>query len=240
MSIMSKTAIIKQQLKELIAKGTFMVGERLPSELEMSKRLGVSRETFRDAVKQMEAEGRLRVKHGVGTFVINPLPAIPSSLDKLSGTSEMIRSAGLQEGESRVSLRKIDCPYEVAMQLGINTGMEVTVLERIRTANEESVAVTVNYFHPDRVGDLFERHDFSGSLLEFIELHLPVRIVKSDTEISVPLHIDRNCQKLLVHPTTTVLLFKQLHYDEEHRPIFYSLDYMRNDVFTFQIRRTRE
>ncbi|WP_245864487.1 GntR family transcriptional regulator [Paenibacillus donghaensis] len=240
MNMMSKTAIIKLQLKKLISEGTYKVGERLPSELEMSKSLGVSRETFRDAVKQMETEGRLLVKHGVGTFVIHPLPAIPSSLDRLSSTGEMIRSAGLEEGESRISLRKLDGSQEIAAQLGIKAGEQVMVLERIRTANGEPVAVTVNYFHPQRVGDLFERYDFSGSLLEFLELHLSIRIVKADTGISVPLHNDRNCQKLLVHPTTTVLLFKQLHYDEEHRAIFYSLDYMRDDVFSFQIRRTRD
>ncbi|GGF72501.1 GntR family transcriptional regulator [Paenibacillus albidus] len=239
MNLMSKTALIKQQLIQMISEGTYRVGERLPSEPEMSKTLGVSRETFRDAVKQMELEGRLLVKHGVGTFVIQPLPGIPSSLDRLSSTGEMIRSAGLEEGESRISLQKLESSREVAQKLGIKTGDPVMMLERIRTADGEPVAVTINYFHPQRVGDLFERFDFSGSLLEFLELHLSIRIVKSDTEITVPLHVDRNCQKLLIHPATTVLLFKQLHYDEEHQAIFYSTDYMRNDVFTFQIRRTR-
>ena len=30
----------------------------------------------------------------------------------------------------------------------------------------------------------------------------------------------------------------QTHYDEANQPVLYSLDYLRNDVFTFRIRRT--
>ncbi|WP_223830726.1 hypothetical protein [Paenibacillus polymyxa] len=46
------------------------------------------------------------------------------------------------------------------------------------------------------------------------------------------------------HPQATVLLLKQLHYDEMNRDemnrqVLYSLDYVRSDIFRFWVRRTR-
>lgn len=234
----AKHHLVKQRLEAMIERGSYQIGARLPSELQMAKEFGVSRETFRSAVRMLEEEGKLLVKHGVGTFVIPPLPTIPSSLEKLSSVGSMIRAALLDEGESRVSLKTEACSAEAAKVLGLEPEDPVIVMERIRTANAEPVVYSINTIPQRIAGDVFDRCEFQGSLLGFFEEHLGIKIVTADTEIRVPLHIDRNCQRLLLHPQTTVLLLKQVHYDESNRPVLYSLDYLRNDVFTFRIRRT--
>ncbi|TVY01888.1 GntR family transcriptional regulator [Paenibacillus cremeus] len=236
--MLAKQYIIKQQLEAMIGSGRLQIGERLPSELLMAKEFGVSRETFRAAVRMLEEEGKLLVKHGVGTFVLRPLPTIPSSLEKLSSVGSMIRTAQLDEGESSVSVRIEGCSEEAAKALGIRPEDPVVVVERIRTANGEPVAFSINTIAKAWVGDAFEQEEFRGSLLNFFENRLGRKITTADSEICVPLHIDRNCQRLLLYPHTTVLLLKQLHYDEANQPVLYSLDYLRNDVFSFHIRRT--
>lgn len=229
---------VKQRLEEMINNGELRIGERMPSELVMAKEFGVSRETFRSAVGVLEQEGRLLIKHGVGTFVIQPLPLIPSSLEKLSSIGSMIQAARLDEGEERVRLKTERCTPEAAKALSIQPDDPVIMLERFRSANGEPVAYSINVIPRQIAGDRFDNGQFEGSLLEFFEKQLGRKIVTADSEISVPLHIDRNCQRLLLHPQTTVLLLKQTHYDEVNQPVLYSLDYLRNDVFTFRIRRT--
>jgi GntR family transcriptional repressor for pyruvate dehydrogenase complex len=44
-------------------------GERIPTERELSERLGVSRSTVREAVQFLQALGVLEIRHGSGTFV---------------------------------------------------------------------------------------------------------------------------------------------------------------------------
>ncbi len=218
--------------------GQLSVGERLPSEILMAKEFGVSRETFRAAVKMLEQEGRLLVKHGVGTFVIQPLPMIPSSLERLSSIGAMIRTAQLDQGESRIKFTKEGCSPEAASALGIKLGDPVVNMERVHTANGEPVAFSMNTIPQEIAGDAFDHDEFQGKLLQFFEKRLGRKIVTADSEICVPLHIDRHCQRLLLHPQTTVLMLKQVHYDEANRPVLFSRDYLRNDVFTFNIRRT--
>jgi len=100
---------IKEEIEEKIRTGEYKAGDRLKSEFEMAKKFGVSRETFRSAVRLLEQENKLLVKHGVGTFVVNLLPEIPSSLEKLSSIGALIQAAGLEEGERQES-RSTSCP----------------------------------------------------------------------------------------------------------------------------------
>ncbi|MDR6879569.1 GntR family transcriptional regulator [Bacillus sp. 3255] len=229
---------VKQSLMEMMDSGKLRIGERLSSEISMAKEFGVSRETFRNAVKMLEQEGRLLVKHGVGTFVIQPLPTIPSSLERLSSIGAMIQTAQLDQGESRISFTKEGCTIEASAALGLQPGDPVVKMERVHTANGEPVAFSINMIPSEIAGDSFDHDEFQGKLLLFFEKRLGRKIVTADSEICVPLHIDRNSQRLLQHPQTTVLLLKQVHYDETNMPVLYSLDYLRNDVFTFNIRRT--
>ncbi|HWM37186.1 MAG TPA: GntR family transcriptional regulator [Streptomyces sp.] len=50
----------------------FEVGEILPNERELAARFGVARATLRQALEQLELEGRLQRRRGVGTTVAPP------------------------------------------------------------------------------------------------------------------------------------------------------------------------
>lgn len=50
----------------------FAVGEVLPNERELAARFGVARATLRQALEQLELEGRLQRRRGVGTTVAPP------------------------------------------------------------------------------------------------------------------------------------------------------------------------
>ena len=61
---------IYQKLRALIAEGQIPVGEKIPTEMELCRQHGVSRDTVRRAVKRLEAEGILKARAGDGTRVI--------------------------------------------------------------------------------------------------------------------------------------------------------------------------
>lgn len=63
---------ITQQILDLMAAEEIKPGDRLPSERDLAALLGVSRPSVREAVKTLEAQGRLRVRHGQGVFVASP------------------------------------------------------------------------------------------------------------------------------------------------------------------------
>lgn len=230
---------IKEELERQMETGELAIGEKLPSETVMAKKFGVSRETLRTALKQLEREGKLRVRNGIGRFVIQPLEAIPSSIDRLRSTAEMIISAGLKEGETQGAIRMEPCKEEWATFLNIKPKDPVIVSERMRTANAEPVSYNINILPYALVGQSFKKTPLKGSLMQFLEDECEIRIQKANTEIIVPPPSDPHAKKLRVMSETTVLLLKQIHFDEDNLPILFSYDYFRNDVFKFWIQRTR-
>ena len=60
---------IVARIESLITEERLKPGERLPPEREMAHLLGVSPPALREAVKTLEARGRLVVRHGQGVFV---------------------------------------------------------------------------------------------------------------------------------------------------------------------------
>lgn len=85
------------QIRENIANGTYKERERLPSEYELSKQLGVSRATLREALRTLEEDNIVTRRHGVGTFV-NPKPIFSSGIEQLHSITDMINNSGKKSG----------------------------------------------------------------------------------------------------------------------------------------------
>ncbi len=64
---------VTRQVEQLILRGILRPGERLPSERELSDRLGVSRPSLREAIAELEDKGLLSRKAGAGIFVADVL-----------------------------------------------------------------------------------------------------------------------------------------------------------------------
>lgn len=61
---------VAAQLTQLITKGAYQVGEKLPSERVLSDQFGVSRSSMREAIRGIESSGLVSSSHGVGVFVV--------------------------------------------------------------------------------------------------------------------------------------------------------------------------
>ena len=68
----SLTLTLQAELAVRIQRGTYAVGERLPTEAALGEEFGVSRTVVREAVSRLQAEGRVVTRHGIGTFVAEP------------------------------------------------------------------------------------------------------------------------------------------------------------------------
>lgn len=62
---------IATQLAARIHSGALAAGEKLPSELMLSKTFGVSRTVMREAIAQLRNEGLVETRQGVGAFVLD-------------------------------------------------------------------------------------------------------------------------------------------------------------------------
>jgi len=66
---------IAEQIRELVSSNQLAPGDRLPSERELAAILSVSRPSLREALKLLQAQGMLQIRHGHGVFVAEPQAA---------------------------------------------------------------------------------------------------------------------------------------------------------------------
>jgi len=65
---------IADQIRELILRGGFDTGTRLPPERDLAQQLGVSRPSLREALIALDVEGTVEIRSGSGVYVCNPPP----------------------------------------------------------------------------------------------------------------------------------------------------------------------
>ncbi|MBU2407662.1 MAG: FadR family transcriptional regulator, partial [Gammaproteobacteria bacterium] len=83
------------------ADGEFAVGARLPAERDLSRQLGVSRPSVREALIALEVEGTVEVRTGSGVYVLDRRRrAAPPAVAPEWGPLELIRARRVVEGET--------------------------------------------------------------------------------------------------------------------------------------------
>lgn len=75
----SMSSSIARRLEQLILDGTLKPGKKIPSERQLSERLGVSRSILREALKELSGRGLISTRHGQGTMVTGLVPDVTAS-----------------------------------------------------------------------------------------------------------------------------------------------------------------
>ena len=86
---------IMRLLVDDIGRGTWGIGDRIPSEDELAARFGVSKITIRQALSNLSADGYLMKVQGRGTFVAGNKPVV--GLTMKTGFTDGLFGRGVQE-----------------------------------------------------------------------------------------------------------------------------------------------
>jgi DNA-binding GntR family transcriptional regulator len=129
-------------IEAAIEDGHLPPGTLLENEIALATRLGISRPTARQALRELVDRGRLVRKRGAGTHVaparIRRPVDLTSLYDDLSKSGEMPTTTVLEH-------RTVTAPSEVAAALDLPDGSEVLRLRRLRLANGEPIAIMNNH-----------------------------------------------------------------------------------------------
>lgn len=219
-----------------IQDGVYASGDKLPSEAELARAMDVGRSTVREAVKILQEEHILISRNGIGTYVNQKSEMIYNSLNRLKSLGDMIRDAGFQASET--DIRIYTTPAEAEWMEKLQTGQDVVVMERTRTADGQKVAFYYNILPQSLAGDAI-RADFTGSLFHLLEEEMGITIAYAISQIqAVDLQNERDRKAVALLGDDTVLL-KQLHFDTDKKPVLYSLDYLKSSAINLIVKRER-
>ncbi|KAA6223557.1 GntR family transcriptional regulator [Streptomyces albofaciens JCM 4342] len=118
----------------------FAVGEILPNERELAARFGVARATLRQALEQLELEGRLQRRRGVGTTVAPPRVGV--AVDPARHTWP---GAPGDDWQPVDAVETAEVPAAVARLLELTPGERVHIVHRSRVTHGQPVAAEQLY-----------------------------------------------------------------------------------------------
>ncbi|MEC1602572.1 GntR family transcriptional regulator [Bacillus halotolerans] len=225
-----------ERIKEDIKNGIYTEKEKLPSEFELSKKLGVSRATLREALRILEEEHVIIRRHGVGTFV-HSKPLFLSGIEQLNSVTKMIEQANMIPGTIFLSSQVLMPSDDDIKRFHLKSGQEVFYLERVRTANGQPIVYCIDKIPMDILPDSFSHQQ--ESMFDLLEKNSGSVISYAVTDIEPIGYHDTISPVLECDPETALLLLKQTHYDQHDKPVLYSLNYFRADKFRFHVLRKR-
>ncbi|WP_190134697.1 GntR family transcriptional regulator [Streptomyces longispororuber] len=126
----------------------FAVGEILPNERDLAARFGVARATLRQALEQLELEGRLQRRRGVGTTVAPPRMGVAVTTER--GSWPGAAGDDWQPADSEPAVP----PADVARALGTAPDEPVHTVRRTRVSHGQPVAAELLYVPAASVPDL--------------------------------------------------------------------------------------
>jgi len=226
---------VVEEIKRNIKNDVYKVNEKLPSEYDLSKELGISRATLREALRVLEEEHIVTRRHGVGTFV-NPKLTFSSGIEELKTVTDMIKQSGKTPGTQYISAKVVHAADEDKEKFHSSTNRFVKI-ERIRTADEKPVVFCIDMV-PDGLLPLDDLPGY-GSIFAAIEHFTDKQISYAVTYIEPVSFQDRIYNILNCEPNQSLLLLKQMHYTTDDEMVLYSANYFRSDVFSFHVLRKR-
>lgn len=224
------------QLKELllnsIQHGEWKPGEQLPTEEEIQQQYELSRTTVRQALRDLELEGRINRQPGRGTFVTQP--KVQEGTEAFNLGVSGFQEQGLELTWEVLSAEQAPAPEVVAASLNTMPFTNVFCLRRLRIANQTPIGYVVSYVS----SEFFDNMDLTqanrgGSMNYFKGIDLDQCIAERIVEA---LPADREDARMLgVERGVPVLVITRLLKSPDSRPIEYFRGVYRGDRFRYHV-----
>lgn len=227
---------LASDLRGRVLGGEWQRGARLPSETELATLYQVSRVTVRTALKSLEGQGLVDIRHGAGTFVSDFGVSIRAGLQELGSITATIRELGHEPGMEWRSITTRPATDDDARHLDVPESSPVLSIERAVLSDGDVVAFSYDVIRldvlPAGAADEFGR----GSIFELFE-HVGLRPKRAFAR----LHAVQSAEVGWGdgRPANGLyLLLDQVHFTPGSQPLMYSRTYFVEGRFEFVIIRT--
>ena len=217
---------LASKLTVAVHSGTWQPNEALPAERIISEALDISRFTTRKAIDILCERGVLCRRHGSGTYVNNTL-ARP--LSRLTGFSDEARQRGFEPGSHWLAREIGIAAREECRALGLRANSPVSRLRRLRTADDQVVAIESSTIparylpDPGAVGDSLYGY-LADQQSEPARARQHIQAVNANEELA---------RLASLEPGTAMLYIRRIAYDARGAAIELTHSYFRSDRFDF-------
>lgn len=230
-----KRDLIRGALEEQIRASA--PGVMIPSERALAQQFSVARMTVRAAIDSLQAAGLIRRVPGRGAFVQHPMLAQPEVLR--SFTQDMVLR-GMVPGSREFHAAVEPASAYVAEKLGLSEGDEVYTIERVRTADDEPMAVERTNLSAERFPGLLDHMRASDSLYELLGAQYGVQVDSAEQAFTIAaLDVD-DARRLQTTVRTPAFALTQTSRDIAGRVVEFGRSLYRGDRYVVRMQVSKD
>lgn len=219
-----------RSLVELLDRGVYPPGSRLPGERLLAARLQVSRSTLRLALTRLAADGRLQSSAQRGWFVPQIVLGEPPNL--LWSFTELARSRGLRATSKVLAKRVRPATFAEAGDLEVVPATPLVELVRLRGMDDVPITVETAVLPLRRVEWLLDTDVTDRSLYELLAEH-GIRVHRSTYTLQARNADVREAELLDLAPGRAVLVAHDVTYTMDGTPVVTTINCYRGDAYRF-------
>lgn len=214
---------IIQEIVLYIQEQSIGIGTKFPPQNVISKMMGVSMVSLREAFTRLESKGIIEQRHGVGTFLVKDPTEIEHKFDLSLSVTDMIEQTGKIPGLKEFSIGFEVPPSEINDL--IQTKNEVLCLRRVRTADGIPFSYSVAFILNKSL-DLSMKNfkDYNFSLYKYLQETKDIFIKNCEGVLKICKAEDDICEKLEIPLGSHLLQLNQQHYSVDGELILVSID----------------
>ena len=230
-SAMPLHAQVETLLRELIELPQYQAGEFLPKEVDLSRQLGISRNTLRQASNKLEYEGLIVRKKGYGTKVA--LKPFTTHLNSWHSFTQEMNQKGIAFRNFSIHAEWVEPTDKIALFFSIPQQTKVVKLSRLRGDENGPFVYFESYFHP-RIG-ITPDEDFKKPLYQLLEEKFKIVPDTSLERIKARLATPITAERLRIKKGEPVLIRERFVSDPGDRPVEYNIGFYVAETFTYSI-----
>jgi GntR family transcriptional regulator len=214
---------VRMRLLKEMKEGVYRYAERLPRENVLAERLHISRTQLRDSLAQLEREGFITRRHGVGTVINRHVLDVRVRMDMEIEFTDMIRQSGYSPELAFVKWEMRRADNMVAARLKLLEGAEVLCVSRLMNASGMPAIYCEDYIPLTLIKDAsYTEADLHAPIFSFLKTFCKIEPYMDITEIC-PVCADKALAELFqVEEGTALLYMDELNFDIEGAPVLYS------------------
>lgn len=189
-----------------IRSGSWLPGDRAPSENELSEQFRVSRMTARRALDRLAQAGDIVRRRGAGSFIADD--SVRSSFLVIRSIADEIGDTGQCYSSRVLKLAAVECDAEVAAALELARAAIVYHSLIVHLANDEAVQLEYRYVRPDAAPEYLEADLSAETPNHYLQRVCP--LVESRQDITAILPKARQSQLLGICRSEPCLLITRI------------------------------
>ncbi len=145
---------VERQIEDLLLRGRYKAGDRIPPETELIGTLGVSRVTVRAGLARLVDRGMLDRRQGSGTFLVRPPDGarLRSGLEKLETYTVHAERLGVRLSSENLRIEEVGAGPDEVESLEVVQGGPLVRVSRVLLMEDNPAAWMVDFVPADVIG----------------------------------------------------------------------------------------